>query len=101
MIARYWRGLARADRAADYERHLRTETFPALRRIEGFAGAEVLRRTVANGVEFVVVSRWASMDAIARFAGADVEAAVVPPEVRAMMIEFDPRARHYEAIPSV
>ena len=96
MISRHWRGLAKPDRAAEYERHLRTETFPQLRRIKGFLGGDILRRSLQNGVEFLVISRWESIDAIAQFAGPDVEAAVVPPKARAMMVEFDDRARHYE-----
>jgi hypothetical protein len=38
------------------------------------------------------------LTAIASFAGADAEAAVVPPKVVAMMIEYDDRARHFEVI---
>lgn len=99
-ISRHWRGLAKADRAADYERHLLGETLPSLRRIEGFLGADIVKRPVANGIEFLVISRWASMEAIARFAGPDVEAAVVPPNVQAMMVEYDHRVRHYEVVES-
>ena len=98
MISRQWRGLARAERAAEYERHLRDETFPALGRIPGFIDASILRRALGTGVEFLVVTRWRSLDAIRAFAGADAEAAVVPSKVQAMMIEYDSRARHYEVI---
>jgi heme-degrading monooxygenase HmoA len=96
VIVRHWRGVAKADRANEYESHLRAETLPALRRLAGFLGAEVLRRRADDGVEFLVITRWASIAAIARFAGADAEAAVVPAKVHAMMVEFDARARHYE-----
>jgi hypothetical protein len=41
MISRQWRGLARAERAQDYIKHLRTETFPALREIPGFVDAAI------------------------------------------------------------
>jgi heme-degrading monooxygenase HmoA len=82
MISRQWRGLARPNRAEDYIQHLRTETFPALRKIPGFLDASILSRMLGAGVEFQVVSRWESLDAIAKFAGADPEVAVVPPEVR-------------------
>ncbi len=95
-IARHWRGLAQSNRAAEYEAHLRNETFPALRRLEGFVGGEVLKRRVGNGVEFLVITRWVSVEAIHGFAGADAEAAVVPAEVQAMMVEYDARAKHYE-----
>ena len=93
MIARQWRGLAHVGRAADYAAHLRDETFPALRAIDGFVDATLLRRDAPPGVEFVVVTRWRSLAAIERFAGADVEAAVVPDHVRAMMLEYDERVR--------
>jgi heme-degrading monooxygenase HmoA len=75
VISRQWRGLARAERAQDYIRHLRTETFPALREIPGFVDASILSRTLGNGVEFQIVTRWKSIDAIVEFAGADPKVA--------------------------
>jgi len=98
VISRQWRGLAHASRAADYERHLREGTFPQLRRIAGFVDAAILRRNLEPGVEFLVVTRWTSMAAIREFAGNNAVGAVVPPEVRAMMIEYDKTVRHYEVI---
>jgi heme-degrading monooxygenase HmoA len=96
VISRHWRGLVRPDRAAEYERYLRGETIPALTQIPGFVDATIHKRPLEGGVEFVVISRWTSREAIAAFAGADVEAAVVPVKVQSMMIEYDRRARHYE-----
>jgi hypothetical protein len=49
-------------------------------------------------VEFQIVTRWDSIDAIVKFAGADPEASVVPPQVVKMMIEYDPRAKHFEVV---
>lgn len=98
MIARHWRGVAKADRAEDYALHLRSETFPALRGLAGFVDAAIHRRTLPAGVEFVVVTRWASIESIRAFAGADVETAVVPAKVREMMVECDATARHYEVL---
>ena len=98
MISRQWRGLARPERAQDYVRHLRTETFPQLRRIAGFVDASILTREVAGGVEFLVVTRWESLEAIRDFAGLDAETAVVPEEVQRMMLEYDRRVRHYQVV---
>jgi heme-degrading monooxygenase HmoA len=98
MISRQWRGLAKASRAADYIEHLRKETFPQLRGIAGFVDASILQRNVDPGVEFLIVTRWTSVAAIRKFAGNDVVAAVVPPEVEAMMIEYDRSVRHYEVV---
>ena len=100
MIARHWRGVAHASRAHDYEQHLRVETFPSLARIPGFVDAAILRRSVDNGIEFLIVTRWQSIDAIRKFAGADPEAAVVPPSVEAMMVDYDRRVTHYEVVTS-
>jgi heme-degrading monooxygenase HmoA len=77
MISRQWRGLAQPDQAQNYVKHLRTETFPALRTLPGFVSASILSRRLGDGVEFIIVTKWDSLDAIARFAGADLEAAVV------------------------
>ena len=98
MIDRYWRGLARDDRAAEYEQHLRGDTFPGLSRIPGYLGAAIRKRQLENGVEFIVITRWTSLEAIAQFAGDDVETAVVPANVQSMMIEYDQRARHCEVV---
>ncbi len=98
MISRQWRGLARPDQAQSYVSHLRTKTFPALRKLPGFVSASILSRRLDEGIEFLVTTQWESLDAVAGFAGADPEAAVVPAEVARMMIEYDCRARHYEVI---
>jgi antibiotic biosynthesis monooxygenase (ABM) superfamily enzyme len=98
VISRQWRGLARPEQAQAYIRHLRTETLPALRKIPGFVDASILSRTLATGVEFQIVTRWDSMDAIIKFAGVDPEASVVPPQVVEMMIEYDLRAEHFEVV---
>jgi heme-degrading monooxygenase HmoA len=81
-----------------YLAELEEQTFPEIRKIEGFAGSSVLKRSVADGTEFLVATRWMSMESIARFAGDDTGSAVVPPEVREMMVEFDARVSHYEEV---
>src|SRR3954469_6316402 len=98
MISRHWGALVKRERASDYIAHLRSETVPKLRSIEGFVDARLQRRDVPDGVEFVVITRWRSMDSIRAFAGADAEAAVVPPHAQAMMISYDARVRHYEVV---
>jgi heme-degrading monooxygenase HmoA len=98
MISRQWRGLAKTARAQDYVEHLRTDTFPQLRELPGFVDASILRRDVERGVEFLVVTRWGSLEAIRNFSGDDVDAAVVPDKVQQMMIEYDRRVRHYEIV---
>lgn len=98
MISRLWGAIVKRERASDYIAHLRSETFPTLRTITGFVDATMQRRDAPDGVEFVVITRWRSMDAIRAFAGSDVEAAVVPQHAQAMMVSYDVRVRHYEVL---
>ncbi len=98
MISRQWRGLARSSQAQNYIEHLRTATMPALRALPGFLGASILSRPVDEGIEFLVITEWRALEDIARFSGADLEAAVLPTEVTQMMIDYDRRVRHYEVV---
>ncbi len=98
MICRHWRGLVKPDCPEAYIEHLHSRTFPQLARLPGFLGVSLMRRTLGAGVEFVVQTRWDSLDSIVAFAGRDAEAAVVPEEARRLMIEYDDRAHHYEVV---
>ena len=98
MIARHWRGLVKRDRAEAYIEHLQSQTLPQLVQLAGFRDASIQRRDLPQGVEFLVVTVWDSLDAIRSFAGSDAESAVVPDKAREMMIEYDSRARHYEVV---
>ena len=77
-----------------YLAHLESAVLPELRHIDGHRGAYVLR----DGHEFQVVTLWDSMEAVRGFAGDDPEAAVVPPEARALLARFDERVRHFEIV---
>ena len=98
MISRQWRGLCKPEHAEAYVEHLQTETFPAIRRISGFVSASILRRSGDQGVEFLILTKWSSMEAVCEFAGANAETAVVPPSVQGMMVEYDHVVRHYEVL---
>ena len=98
MIARHWRGVAKAEYAADYVKHLRAETFPAIRKLPGFVDASILRRSTAEGVEFLIVTHWTSLESIRAFAGDDIEAAVVPEIVQGMMHGYDRVVGHFEVL---
>ena len=97
MIARVWRGVAQGgSNAKAYLRHLTANVLPALKAIEGHREARVLRREEGGRVEFIVMTCWDSMEAVRRFAGAHPERAVVEPEARAVLAEYDDFVRHYE-----
>ena len=92
MIARAWRGTAQAGAAGAYLQHFRDEVQPALRRLPGHRGAQVLVRES----EILVLTFWESMDAVRAFAGNDPDRAVVEPQARAVLAAFDGFVRHYE-----
>jgi len=96
MIARMWRGFAIRERAEDYVKHLQQSVVPELSQIDGFKGVYLLRRESSDGVEFVVLTLWESMDAIRKFAGENPEVAVVAPAARVLFREYDAKVKHFE-----
>jgi heme-degrading monooxygenase HmoA len=101
MIIREWRGRAPRTRAAEYPTHFRTRVVPELRDVPGFLGATLSKREDGDRAEFVVLTRWKSLDAVRAFAGADLERAVVEPGAVAALSDYDHTVRHYEILEEV
>jgi hypothetical protein len=100
MISRIWRGWTSRQNADAYEELLRTEIFLGIakRSIQGYRGIHLLRRDVDDGVEFVTIMWFDSLDAVRAFAGEDYEVAVVPPKVRQLLARWDSRSAHYQVV---
>lgn len=98
MIARVWTARTAPARAAAYAEHLRARVLPQLRRLDGYAGASLLRRDADGETELIVVTRWRSLDAVRAFAGDDPDAAVVEDEAASLLTRYDTRVRHYEIV---
>jgi heme-degrading monooxygenase HmoA len=96
MIGRLWRGLTTTENADAYENVLRTKVLPELDQIPGSRGIYVLRRNVDDGVEFVTMTMFDSLDAVKAFAGRDYEQAMVVPEAEALLTSYERKATHYE-----
>lgn len=98
MICRIWHGWTTTSNADAYETLLRSEIFQGIRGrgIAGFHGIELVRRDEAAISEFVTLMWFDDLDAVRAFAGADYEAAVIPPKARALLSRFDARSAHYE-----
>ena len=101
MIVRIWRGRADSLKSGTYVEHFTQSVLPDLRTIKGFLGASLLRQNRSSEVEFLVLTKWSSMDAIRAFAGNDVRKAVVRPEAVAALTSFDATVEHYEAVEDV
>ena len=96
MIARIWRGQATNAKADAYLRHVTGTVFPSLKDLAGHRGAWLLRRQADGHTEFLALTLWESLDSIRAFAGDDIATAIVEPEARAVLADFDDFARHYE-----
>lgn len=65
----------------------------------GFCGADLIRRSLDEGsVEYTVLSRWESMEAIRRFAADDPSRAVVEPGAAAALLDFDDTVAHHQVV---
>jgi heme-degrading monooxygenase HmoA len=101
MILREWRGRASHANQDAYPEHFRRNVAPELRNVDGFLGARLLRQDRDDAIEYLVLSRWASMEAIKAFAGDDVGKAVVEPGAVAALIDYDDSVRHYSLVEEV
>ena len=96
LTVRTWSARADAEGAGTYSRYFTATLLPELRKLPGFEGAYLLRRDLdADGtVELTAHTFWESPEAIRAFAGDDITVAIVEPEARAMLLDFDGAATH-------
>ncbi len=98
MIGRIWHGWTAPANADAYEALLESEIFVGIgeRKIPGYRGIQLFRRSLGAEVEFVTIMWFDSLEAVRVFAGEDYEVAVVPPKARTLLARFDARSQHYE-----
>jgi heme-degrading monooxygenase HmoA len=96
VIVRVWRGRTSRDNADAYQQLLATSVLPGIDRVQGFRGAELLRRDAGDEVEFMTLTRFASLDAVREFAGDDYERAVISEDAHRLLSSFDDRVAVFE-----
>jgi heme-degrading monooxygenase HmoA len=96
MIARVWTAGAEPAGARRYVDYFNFEVRPELSAIEGYRGATVLLRDRPADVEIVVITWWASLDAVRAFAGGTLDSAVVHDRAAALLSGYDRQVRHYQ-----
>jgi heme-degrading monooxygenase HmoA len=101
MIIREWRGRATPPNAEAYPAHFRNNVLPGLLEMPGFLGAHLSKRQVDDNIEFLVLTRWQSIEAIRSFTGSDIVKAVVEPSAVEALLDFDRNVQHYEVIEDV
>lgn len=100
MLCRLWRGIATQENAPRYEAIVRGQVIPGIEalQIPGFLHLDLARRPTAEGVEFLTIMWFESLESVKRFVGEDYAAAHVPDEARAVLSSFDERATHFEVL---
>ena len=71
---------------------------PELRTTRGFLGGFLSQRASGEFMEFLVLTRWESLDAIRSFAGDAPENAVIDTGAKATVDTYDDKVRHYEVL---
>jgi heme-degrading monooxygenase HmoA len=96
VTVRTWSATADAEGAGNYTRYFTGTLLPELRGLPGFEGAYLLRRDLdADGtVELTAHTFWESTQAVRAFAGDDITVAIVEPQARAMLLDYDRTATH-------
>ena len=100
MVARVWHGYTSIEDADSYEAMLKPELLPGISKKRGYRGSHLLRRRVANEVEFITILFFDSIDDIIAVAGTDYETAVIPEERRRFLRRYDAKAVHYDVTSS-
>ena len=100
MICRIWRGWATRANADAYEAIVRGQVIPGIEamRIPGFQHIDLMRRELADEVEFLTAMWFDDVESIKAFAGEDYETSHVPPAARAVLARFDKRSAHYTVL---
>jgi heme-degrading monooxygenase HmoA len=96
VITRIWHGLTRAEHADTYLTYLQETGIPGYKNTEGNLSAEVWRSIDGDVCHFCTVTKWASLEAIKKFAGDDYEKARYYPEDQKYLLEFEEQVRHFE-----
>ncbi|MFZ0739246.1 MAG: hypothetical protein WCA98_05990 [Candidatus Acidiferrales bacterium] len=96
MIARFWHGRTRARQADEFLAYLHKTGGKECRAILGNRGVMIFHRLDGEEADFLFCSLWDSLDAIRRFAGEKIEAAVYYPGDKDFLLELEPTVTHYE-----
>ena len=100
MIARVWHGVVSSAKAEAYGRYLAESDrgIQDYRKVPGNRGATLMRRNEGDRVHFLFISLWDSREAIAGYAGEDIDRAQYFAFDRECLIDPEPDVMHYEVV---
>ena len=97
MIERVWRGITSSENSDNYIAHLENDTFPKLKTLTGHIGSTILKRTLDEGtIEFLIMTRWESIEVIRDFAGNNIDIAVIPEVADSLLLSYEKFVTHYQ-----
>jgi heme-degrading monooxygenase HmoA len=94
-IARVWHGRTLNEKAEEYAAYL-ASAIPRFRTLPGNLGYQMMRETVGAETHFMVISYWASRDAIRAYAGDDIRKVRSLPRDPELLIEVEPTVMNYD-----
>ena len=97
QVARVWHGRTPNAKAGDYSKYL-ADSIRKFRTIPGNLGYEMMQETVGDETHFMVVSYWASRDAIHAYAGADIQRTRPLPRDAEFLIDPEPTVKNYQLV---
>jgi len=98
MIVRVWRGRTAFAKAEAYKTFLRETAYTDYGSVSGNRGWMLFSRPVSETVEFMFVSFWDSMQALAQYTGGDPQAPKYYAEDRAALLELPDRVEHFDIV---
>lgn len=99
MIMRIWHGITRNEKGEDFHKYLMKTGVNYYRSQQGNRGVFVLRRVQNDKTHFLLLSLWDSLEAIAKFAGSDIDKAMYFfSEDQIFLEEMEPNVLHYEIL---
>jgi heme-degrading monooxygenase HmoA len=98
MIARVWHGVVPREKADDYAQYLAGFGVRDYQAVSGNRGVQLLRRDEGSRVHFLLLSLWTSREAIAAYAGPDIERAHYYPYDLECLVDPEPGVIHYEVV---
>jgi heme-degrading monooxygenase HmoA len=96
MIMRIWRGWTRPEDADEYADYIVGTGLAEYLATPGNRGAHLVSRPDGDRTEFLTISLWDSREAIAAFAGDDIDRAVFYPEDDRFLVDREETVGHYE-----
>ena len=98
MICRIWHGFTTSENADQYATMLRKDVLPGIGRVQGYLGAQLMRKNHKTETEFITITYFDSLDSVKAFAGDDYTKAVIHPEAGKLLTHYDERSKHYELV---